>query len=181
MIFIQKAKQRSVLEWVILQSLRALLSPQSFFQGNFNIYFEYYFSICCLFNIYYQSWLTVGGKSTAMVFSTALKFCGVYVTNSGLLTDVLRWFCPLSSRVPAQLCAGAVGSPAEAESSGSSSITIILTHVQNGPLLEAMGRSHNPMTQVTIIPLHLQNLSFHSLEGLSSSTFPPSLISLPAK
>ena len=41
-----------------------------------------------------------------MVFSTALKFCGVYVTNSGLLTDVLRWFCPLSSRVPAQLCQG---------------------------------------------------------------------------
>lgn len=117
-----------------------------------------------------------------MVFSTALKFCGVYVTNSGLFTDVLRWFHPLSSRVPALLCAGgSLLSPAEAESSGSSSITIILTHLQSGPLLEAMGRSHNPMTQVTIIPIHLQNLSFHSLEGLSLSTFPPSLISLPAK
>ena len=116
-----------------------------------------------------------------MVFSTALKFCEVYVTNSGLFTDVLGWFHPQSSTSRARLCTGAVGSPAEAESRCSSSITIILTHLQNGPLLEAMGRSHNPVTQVTIIPLHLQNLSFCSLEGLSSSTFPPSLISLPAK
>lgn len=46
-----KATQCSGMGYFIVFGV--LLSPQYFFQGNFNIYFEYYFSICCLFNIYY--------------------------------------------------------------------------------------------------------------------------------
>lgn len=86
-------------EWHVIQCfgtghfivcvLRALFSTQYFFQGNFNIYFAYYFSICCLFNIYHKLWLIVGGKHAGMVPSPVLKLHGVCATSSGLFAAVL--------------------------------------------------------------------------------------------